>query len=629
MINSLSKYVKSASTKILLFILAGSFALWGVGDIFSGGQNPTIAKIGPKEIKVSEFLFEYQNTVNNLKRQNPDLVDEELLKAIGMQGNVLNSMINTAYIDIYTNNAQLGTNRNYVKKSISRNPQFIDQMGIFNKDMFKYFLKTYGLTEEIYIEKINSLLKREQLIKTIVASTITPNILSKAVVSNKDTLRKVEIVMFNGLDFPKIEGPTNKELKSRYELDKENLLSSEARDFTITILNSEKYIDDISITQETLKEIYQDRIENFTSPQTRKVSQVIVSKESTAFKIIEEIKNGASFTSAAMANSSYSEEDLNLGYIKKGDLEKSYETEIFSSPINTISKPIKTPFGWRIFIVLDTKDEIVVPFKDAQVILSNDIKLEKSLDIIYEKSNNLFDLLSAGNDFKEASKEVAGKVLEFKNINLENLEKKINKQIPNIMDFTTLSKNVFNLEKEEFSDIIDSEEKLLYILKIDDIIEPRLQTFIELKDYLSSEIIKEKKISNMTNKAKAYGAFIRDKDRFVEFDKIKTSKIIYSDWITRDSRISAKDIPQSLIKVIFDTPLHSLSEITPFGEMSLALVRPIDEKQINIKNKLASNIDETANNIKIQISEDIINAIIQDLKKQNTTKINQNILDSL
>ena len=50
MIKKIGTSIKNISTKILIALIALSFAVWGIGDIFTGNSNPTIATVGKIQI---------------------------------------------------------------------------------------------------------------------------------------------------------------------------------------------------------------------------------------------------------------------------------------------------------------------------------------------------------------------------------------------------------------------------------------------------------------------------------------------------------------------------------------------------------------------------------------------------
>ena len=55
MLKKITTSIKSLGTKSLILIIALSFAAWGVGDIFTGGSNPTVATVGNTKIALKHF----------------------------------------------------------------------------------------------------------------------------------------------------------------------------------------------------------------------------------------------------------------------------------------------------------------------------------------------------------------------------------------------------------------------------------------------------------------------------------------------------------------------------------------------------------------------------------------------
>ena len=99
MIKSLTKSFKNLGSKFLIIIIALSFAVWGIGDIFvTNSGNPSIAKVGNSEIKLNEFQLDYQLLVDRLRQSSSQPITEEFLKAIGLHHNVVNSLVTKKYI---------------------------------------------------------------------------------------------------------------------------------------------------------------------------------------------------------------------------------------------------------------------------------------------------------------------------------------------------------------------------------------------------------------------------------------------------------------------------------------------------------------------------------------------------
>ena len=54
---------------VVLGLIAISFAIWGIGDIFRGFGQSTVAKVGGTEIRVEQFRQLYKDRLQQLGRQ--------------------------------------------------------------------------------------------------------------------------------------------------------------------------------------------------------------------------------------------------------------------------------------------------------------------------------------------------------------------------------------------------------------------------------------------------------------------------------------------------------------------------------------------------------------------------------
>src|SRR5580704_9307331 len=62
---------------VVMTLLAGSFAVWGINDIFRGFGRSTVAKIGGVEIPIEQFRQTYTDAVQMLSRQSGHVVTPE------------------------------------------------------------------------------------------------------------------------------------------------------------------------------------------------------------------------------------------------------------------------------------------------------------------------------------------------------------------------------------------------------------------------------------------------------------------------------------------------------------------------------------------------------------------------
>tara|TARA_Y100001968_G_scaffold277760_1_gene272736 strand:+ start:912 stop:2216 length:1305 start_codon:yes stop_codon:yes gene_type:complete len=196
-------------------------------------------------------------------------------------------------------------------------------------------------------------------------------------------------------------------------------------------LVAEKYTNqltmDIKITRpevESFFSIYKDSIPSF--PTEHKVRHIlfeikpsdksIEETKNIALSIIQEIKNGMTFESAAKK---YSEDPGSkesggyLGIVSRGTFVKEFEKAAFTLELNKISEPVQTTFGFHIIEVLERSGEKVgvrhILIKTKTTDEDKEKTYQKSL-VTYQKIKTKDNFITSALDYSndESTKENGG-----------------------------------------------------------------------------------------------------------------------------------------------------------------------------------------------------------------------------
>ena len=114
---------------VVLGLIAVSFGIWGIGDIFRGFGTSTVAKVGGTEIRVDSFRQLYQERLQQLGRQlnRPILPDQA--RALGIDRQLLSELIAEATVDERAHALRLGVSDAEIARLIRDNPAFFDLIG--------------------------------------------------------------------------------------------------------------------------------------------------------------------------------------------------------------------------------------------------------------------------------------------------------------------------------------------------------------------------------------------------------------------------------------------------------------------------------------------------------------------
>ena len=133
MISSFRNFAKTKFAGILVFIMIIPFVFWGMGGMFSSGNTNTIAKINKKNISTQEFI-DYLNGSGIPQKSIKDNLDKNIIEEL------LSGLISTTLLDLEVKDYNLIISENTLLKKITKNKNFQDENGNFQRMKYEKFL---------------------------------------------------------------------------------------------------------------------------------------------------------------------------------------------------------------------------------------------------------------------------------------------------------------------------------------------------------------------------------------------------------------------------------------------------------------------------------------------------------
>tara|TARA_Y100001968_G_C19413480_1_gene747639 strand:+ start:152 stop:2035 length:1884 start_codon:yes stop_codon:yes gene_type:complete len=626
MIKSLGKTFKSLSSKFLIIIIALSFAVWGIGDIFiPNSNNPTIAKVGGTDIKLNEFQLDYQLLVDRLRQTSNQPITEEFLKAIGLHNNVVDSLITKKYINFLAKDLKLNIGDKYVKKAIINNPLFNDQLGVFSKDYFNYYLNRNNLKEKDIYNITKDAISNDLLVKSITHSEFLPLKIASSLLKKRDTARKAKIFTFDttGMIIADKKVDDNA-IKKKYETIKANYLTPETRNIKVVTFSYDAQKKAINISDTELNKFYQDNINLYRTEETRETYMVQFKSDAQINNFIKSISNTNSFFEN-LKEYQIGKENSFLGDLKKSDLDAESQSIVFNLPVNKVSKVIKTSFGFKIFYVQKINKEQIRSFESVKEKIKQDIITERANEKIYNKANIFYENFLKTANFKQSLENLELKVNNINDIGLDDVSEIKELKLLGLKN-NDLTRIIFNLKSNDISEIIEDKSNNLYYIYLSKINPSKIKKFEEVKNDIQNLIYDEERDKVAKKLAEEFKKKYSEKNT-KELSKSNFFSSKTTDWITYDNRLG-KDISSEVKELIFTNKLNNLSNIITPKTASYIIVLPIEQSQSILKEDQQSNISNITTELNNSLENDLNNAILYDLSKIYKSNINQKFLES-
>src|SRR5215211_1134513 len=122
---------------VVLGLIAISFAVWGIGDIFRGFGRSTVAKIGSTEITVDQFRQIYTDRLQQLGRQFGRPITQDQARQWRIDQLLANELVGEAALDQRARQMRLNVSNDEVARQIMADPSFKGPSGQFERGRFE------------------------------------------------------------------------------------------------------------------------------------------------------------------------------------------------------------------------------------------------------------------------------------------------------------------------------------------------------------------------------------------------------------------------------------------------------------------------------------------------------------
>ena len=192
MLNSFRNFTKSFWAKILLVIIIIPFVFWGMGGVFRGGSQNTVAKINNYNISTKNFM-EHINSLNI----NPEIIRENINNSIIEQ--LLSDLINKTTLSLQSKDLEIVLSDNILSEIIKKDEKFLDKNNQFSRTKYEKFLISNNFNAALYEKNLKNEQTNKLLFNYVSGGTFPPSFLVKNTYDYQNKKLTVQAISLNPL----------------------------------------------------------------------------------------------------------------------------------------------------------------------------------------------------------------------------------------------------------------------------------------------------------------------------------------------------------------------------------------------------------------------------------------------
>ncbi|MDP6563946.1 MAG: SurA N-terminal domain-containing protein [Alphaproteobacteria bacterium] len=627
MLNALRQSAGSWVVKIFLGLLVLSFAAWGIGDIFRVRPDAAVATIGDVDITGYEFLNDFNREMRRMQASLGPRFDTEQARRLGLVNRVLQQSITRALYDQEVEDLELTMSDEDIAAWIRNAPAFKNSFGRFDQLRFEQVLRQNGFTEQSYVAVSRRDLSREQLINSVVGGARAPKAMVRALFDYQQERRRFEVLNLSHAAIGGVAEPNDGDLAQYYEANKDSFYAPEYRGLTFITMRPDDLAGEILVDEAELRELYEARLNEFTTRASREVEQIVVQEEAIAQQVVGRLREGGDFLAVARKLADMDADAVKLGEVVEADLPEEAAKVVFALAEGEISGAVETALGWHVFRVVKAQQGGSKTFEEVRETLVKDLKLEKALDAMFELANKVEDEFAGGSsatEVAEALRLTHGRIAAVDRTG-RNRDGEPVDSLPKAPEFL---ETAFSAEPGDDPELKESDDGSYYLVQVDKVFESAVRPLAEVRDDVRQAVASQRRAEAAAKRAAELAERARGGAALAELATAAGAAYSKTEAINRNQAASDNQLGAELVEQAFRLTANGVAEGPAQSGDSHSVVRllAVERTDPAEQPELLGRLDEF---LRGGIADDVLSQYRDALQGKYDVEINDGIIDSL
>ncbi len=439
---------------LLMILMIGGMAFFGMGDYSFGGARSFVAKVGDELITENDFAERLQEQQSRMRSMMGESYNAKMFDTPEFRRRLLDQLIDEELISQAGAGAGMAVSDAKVREEIGKIEAF-KRDGKFDTELYLQLLKSNGMTSQKFQERMRRDIAVRELPTQITATAMVTSKDVDSYIRLRDQLRSFRYVSL----MPAAVAPdsiTDAQIKQYFDAHSVDYVTPEQVSIEYVELNGAS-IPATQPEESALRQRYQEQSFRFGTNEQRLASHILVevaesadaeaqkAAQQRAESIAVELTAGKDFAVVAQASS----DDIgsknsggDLGWIEKGSMEPAFEEALFALEAGKTSAPVRTSQGYHIISSREVRAAAIKPFEEVRA----ELEAEYITETRQNKFAELQDMLFTAADHSSGTLEPLAKAI---NAEVKTSELFTRDFGPGIAMYPDVREAAFSLEVKE------------------------------------------------------------------------------------------------------------------------------------------------------------------------------------
>ena len=409
MLEAIRKHAKGWLAKVILGLIAITFALFGVDSYMKGDQSGgKIAEVGDVGISREELTREIQAQSDRMREALGPAFDPAVTETADFRKQVLDSLIERKAMLQEAQKFKFLAPDAYIASVLTQIPAF-QQDGAFSQQRYEAVLRQNGRTPAQFENEL-----RQAFMLEAIASPV-----SLAAFPSDTSLKQIAQLVAQQREIAWIDIPasavatqikvTPADVEREYAANKAEFTEPEQIRAEYVVLDMAAVAAGITVSDQAVADFYAANAAKFGQPEQRSASHILIAADKNAdaatrarakakaAELVQTLnKNPERFAELARTQSQdpgSAAQDGHLGSFGRGMMVKPFEDAVFSMKPNEIRGPVESDFGYHIIRLDGVQAAQTAPLAAVRAAVADELRKQQAQKVFADLADNFGNLV--------------------------------------------------------------------------------------------------------------------------------------------------------------------------------------------------------------------------------------------
>ncbi len=397
---------KPKGANILVWVMLAMLivGLGGFSITNFGGGVSTIGRVGDREITTQDYAMALRSEINAFSAQVGQQLTGAQALQLGVDRKARENLVSATALDNEAARLGVSVGDARVAREITGIKAFQGTAGQFDRDTYRFTLQRSNLTEAAFEAQMRDDLARTLLTSAVAGGFTAPAPLTDTLFAYIGERRGFTLLRLAEGDLTTpVPAPTADEIAKHYTDNIAAFTQAEARRITYVTLLPADLAATTEIDENTVRDLYDDRIDQFVQPERRLVERLVYPDQAAADAAKASLDDGATFDKL-VADRGLTLADVDMGDVARADLGAAGDA-VFALAEPGVVGPFASDLGPAIFRMNGILAAQETTFDQARPDLMAELSSDAARRAIADRREAIDDALAGGATLEDLARE--------------------------------------------------------------------------------------------------------------------------------------------------------------------------------------------------------------------------------